>query len=163
MVDGKQVYNDMDYGNQESTRGRDGEERRKGAGEEAVEKAQKGNSESGRGGPVEGQGFVYFIETEDQRFVKIGYSKREAEGNEEAMTRSEAEKTARENVVIQAALHGALNLSDNVVDAILEAVAREREECAKIADVPKFCSSGCGHEGCKARKKIAAEIRARKA
>lgn len=69
------MYNGGD-GNQESTRGSDGEERRHGAGEEAFSEAPQGDSKGRGSSALEGQGtgFVYFIETEDGKFVKIGYS-----------------------------------------------------------------------------------------
>jgi hypothetical protein len=54
------MYNDMADGNQESTRCSDGEERRHGAGQEALSETPQGDSEVGRGGAVERQtGFVY--------------------------------------------------------------------------------------------------------
>jgi hypothetical protein len=56
----------------ERSGGCDGEERRAREGEEALRETAEGNSESGSGGALEGQGrgFVYFIETEDGQSVK---------------------------------------------------------------------------------------------
>ncbi len=44
--------------------------------QEAFASTAEGDRAEGGGGPVGKQGFVYFIETEDGRFVKIGYSMR---------------------------------------------------------------------------------------
>jgi hypothetical protein len=66
----------MRDGNQEeSTCGSDGKERRVSASREALGQTQEGNSEGRSSGPVGAkEGFVYFLQTEDGRFVKIGYS-----------------------------------------------------------------------------------------
>jgi hypothetical protein len=53
----------------------DGQEGRGRAGEVDIEEAPERDSAGGGRGQV-GQGFVYFIETEDGEFVKIGYSAR---------------------------------------------------------------------------------------
>ncbi len=67
-----------DPGNGQSCLFNDGKEGRPGEGWQPNEEAPERNRSKGGGGAVEGQGtgYVYFVETVDGAFVKIGYSKR---------------------------------------------------------------------------------------
>lgn len=53
----------------------DGQERRPSSGEIFDSEAQERNSTEGRSEALGGQGQIYFIETEDGNFIKIGFSK----------------------------------------------------------------------------------------